>query len=413
MTINPHSVETKATIKPIQILHLTLSACFLYAITAGLRSNYGLLINAIVSHCSVSYTTVSFIIAIGQLVYGIMQPLFGIIAIKKGNRFVLMLGALLMIVGILLVPLCSASLPLLASLGILLPAGTGAISFGIIMGTITPSMGEQKAAAISGLVSASSGIGSTALSPLIQTLLSAVGLPGTMGALALPILLIIPISHFMSKGPMIATIHSEEKNVNISSMIKEAASNPSYIFATLGFFTCGFHMAIIETHVYSEFISYGIAENTAAVAFSCYGIATMIGCIISGFASAKIQMKWVLTFLYGFRAVFIIGFLLIPKNTVTAFGFAVLLGLSSASTVTPTSGIVNKLFGAAKLATLFGLCFLSHQIGSFLSAWIGGLCVDATNSYTLIWVADIVLCFIAALLCAKIKEDQIVSPQMQ
>lgn len=391
-------------VSAIQIIYLTATACLLYGMSAGLRSNYGILIGAISQNSGINYSSVSFILAVGQLVFGLMQPVFGIVALKKSNRLVLVMGLLVMAIGSVLTPLSKEPLPLFLSLGIVLPAGTGAISFGVIMGTITPKLGRERAAAVSGIVSASSGIGSTILSPIIQYALMQWGLWLTMLVLSIPMLLLIPLSIHISSGGTDHWATSPEDEIHVLTMIKEAFQNPSYVLITIGFFTCGFHMAIIETHMYSQFVSYGASEQTAALAFSVYGLATMLGCVVSGVVSAKVKMKWVLSFLYGFRVVIIGVFLLLPKTIPTIFGVAVLLGMISAATVTPTSGITEKLFGPGKLATLFGICFLAHQMGSFLSAWLGGFCLEVTDGYTLIWIADIVLCMCACAICTRIVE---------
>lgn len=389
----------------VRIMYTTVTACLLYAVSAGLRSNYGILIGAISENSGIHYSAASFILAIGQLVFGVMQPVFGIVALKKSNRLVLVMGLLLMAMGSALTPLSKGQLSLLLSLGLALPAGTGAISFGIIMGTITPKLGRQKAAAVSGIVSASSGIGSMILSPIIQRVLMQWGLGTTMLVLAIPMLVLIPLSIPISSGGKGGPGASAEDEIHVLEMIKEALQNPSYVLITIGFFTCGFHMAIIETHLYSQFVSYGASERTAALAFAIYGLATMLGCIVSGMVSTKVKMKWVLSFLYGFRVVLIGAFLLLPKTITTIFCFAVLLGVSSAATVTPTSGITEKLFGPAKLATLFGICFLVHQMGSFFSAWLGGVCVEVTGGYTMIWMADLLLCVFACVICTRITES--------
>lgn len=144
-------------------------------------------------------------------------------------------------------------------------------------------------------------------------------------------------------------------------------------------------MAIIETNLFSQIVALGIAENVAALCFSVYGIATVAGSLISGFFCSKVRMKWVVGSLYGSRAIWILAFLLLPKTIPTVIAFAILLGLTGAATVTPTSGIVGKLFGSENIATLFGIVFVAHQLGSFFSTWLGGLCLEATGGYTLIW----------------------------
>ena len=384
---------------------MALGACLLYAVSTGLRNNYGILLDPVIISSGLDYASVSFVIAVGQLVFGIMQPVFGIIALKRSNRFVLMIGASLMATGMLLIPYCDSIITLMLAFGIILPAGTGAISFGIIMGTITPALGERKAATVSGLVNASTGIGSSIFAPLLRTLLASVGFARTALILSIPILLLLPISWFISSASSTASgNHINEEKEGIPEMFKNALKNRTYLLLMTGFFVCGFHMAIIQTHLFSQFIRSGISDSFAAYAFSIYGIAMMLGAILSGIVVARIKMRTVLAFLYGSRAVLVLLFLLLPTTPTVALLFAIGLGLTSASTVTPTSGLVSRTFGSAKLGTLFGFVFFSHQVGSFISAWIGGVAVAAAGGYTLIWVLDIFVCVIASVASYAIRE---------
>ena len=172
----------------------------------------------------------------------------------------------------------------------------------------------------------------------------------------------------------------------------------------IGFFTCGVHMAIIETHLFSQFVSYGIPEETAAYAFSLYGIAVILGSAAVGILDGRFPMKNVLGSLYASRIVIVLMLLILPKTAPAMFFVAILLGFTAASTVPPTSGLVGKLFGARKMATLFGVTFVSHQIGSFFSSWLGGICIQATNGYSLIWIVSIFLSGIAAAASFSVKE---------
>ena len=165
-------------------------------------------------------------------------------------------------------------------------------------------------------------------------------------------------------------------------------------------------MAIIETHLYTQITTYGFPGQAAAYAFSAYGAATLTGCVISGWLCARFPMKNVLGCLYASRVVMVLAFLALPKSLGTVYGFAVLLGLTGNATVPPTSGLTERLFGAAKLAALFGVVFLSHQIGSFLSAWLGGVCLSAAGGYTAIWLADAGLSAVAAVVSWLIRPEQ-------
>ena len=391
----------------ITIFFLAFTGCLIYAVSAGIRANYGLMLSAISENSGISYSSVSFVLAVAQLMFGITQPIFGIVALKKSNPFVLVLGALMIVTGLLMIPLCKTVWQLLIFLGILLPSGTGALSFGIIMGAITPVLGERKAATVSGFVSASSGLGNIVLSPILQGIISSSGLWGAMIFLSVPTLIILPVTLLMAKSTgkaMTASDQPSEKGESMLAMFSETLSNKSYQFILIGFFTCGFHMAIIETHLFTQITTYGFSEQIAAYAFSIYGIATVLGSVVSGVLGSKYKMKWVLGSLYGARTVIILLFFLLPKTILVTYTFISLLGFTGSSTVPPTAGLISRLFGATKLAVLLGFAFIFHQSGSFFSACLGGVSVSATGGYTLIWSASAVLSVLAAAVSFSIKE---------
>lgn len=386
---------------------IIIGACLLYAVSAGLRGVYGIMLGQISEATGISYASVSFAIAVGQLAFGLAQPAFGVIALKKSNSFVLAIGCILMAIGIAMIPFCTAEWMLMLFLGILLPVGTGAVSFGIIMSAVTPKLGEKWAATASGFINASSGVGSIVFSPLIQSLFSSVGLQATMLALGFLAVGMLPVALFVSSTKdRKHTADDGRKTTSVGLLLKGAIRNRSYLFLMIGFFTCGFHMAIIETHLYSQIQSYGLTDSLAALAFSIYGFASVSGSLMSGFLSSRFPMKYVVGSLYGSRAVMVVAFFLAPKTVTVIFAFVILLGLTGAATVVPTAGLVGKLFGSANLGTLFGVVFLCHQFGSFFSAWLGGVSVEATGTYLLIWSVSAVLSLCAMIVSCCIAEPK-------
>lgn len=393
----------KHNTKTQNLFFLISAACLMYAVSAGLRNVYGILLHAISAKTGISYSSVSFSIAVAQLVFGIAQPIFGILAMKRSNRFVLILGSLFMTVGLFSIPLCKSAKALLFFLGICFPTGSGAVSFGMIMGALTPKLGEAKASFASGLVNASSGIGSTIFSPLTQSLLNIGGLRVTLTCFSILTCFLIPFAFLISgNSGGHAAVKKERKTV---LLLRDAFHDKNYLFLMIGFFTCGFHMAIIETHLYSQLLSYGIAASAVSLAFSLYGIASILGSLLSGALCTRFSMNHVVGVFYGSRVLWILFFFLLPKTLVTSILFCVLLGLTGSATVTPTSGLVGKLFGAENLPTLFGIVFLSHQTGSFFSTWLGGKCLKITGQYTLIWGVSAVLSLFAMVVSWKIKYD--------
>lgn len=175
------------------IIPLVIGACLLFGLSLGIRMNYGILLDAYVDHAGLPYDKISLVIAIGELVYGITQPLFGIVAIKRSNGFVLKIGLLLLAAGFIFSVFIRSVLLLTVTLGVFLSAGTGAVCFGIVMGAISPFIPTDKAAIVSGAVNASSGIGSSLMSPLMEGLVSALGLTRAMLALSLPAFILLPV----------------------------------------------------------------------------------------------------------------------------------------------------------------------------------------------------------------------------
>ena len=184
-----------------RVMLLTLAGCFLYSMSSGIRNSYGIMLNAIVSNSGISFTSVSFVLAVGQLVYGAVQPLFGILAAKKGNMYALVSGIVLIISGMLLTPLCKSILSLLICLGIVLPACTGAVSYGVIMGAVTPKIPPTAFPIVSGLVNASNGIGVTIMAPIVNSLITAGGLMYGMVKLSVSATLLLPVSILIGRKP--------------------------------------------------------------------------------------------------------------------------------------------------------------------------------------------------------------------
>lgn len=384
----------------LSVFLVVLAVCLVYALGGGIRSNYGLMRGAIAASSGVDYAGISFVLAAAQLAFGIMQPVFGAVALKTSNVFVLLCGAAMAVVGLVLTPLCHGSWTLLLCFGILMPAGLGAFSFGLIMGAVTPLLGEKKASAVSGIINASSGLGSILLALVLRGVLDSFGLWGAIIALCLPMLCLMPVLLLLRKAD---ARQAESTPPLLRPLLKDAFRDRSYRLLSLAFFTCGFHMAIIETHLYTQFTSYGFTEQSVTYAFSIYGVATMAGSVVSGYLGSRFPMKTVLGGFYASRTLWIVGFLLLPKSPVTMYLFAILLGFTGMATVPPTSGLIGRQFGPAALGTLFGVAFLCHQVGSFVSAWIGGLTVTATGGYTLIWCIDAALCILAALCAFRVE----------
>lgn len=186
-------------------------------------------------------------------------------------------------------------------------------------------------------------------------------------------------------------------------VLKDALRSCSYWYLMIGFATCGFHMSLIQNHFYSQMISYGIDRQTAAFAYTMFGIGTMAGALLCGLICSRLPLKNVLSMLYLSRAAVIaVFFFLLPKNLPAVMLFAIVLGLCGDATVTPTSEIISRKFGPARMAFLFGTVFVCHQTGAFFSTWLTGILLRITGSYLWVWILDSVLCILAAAVSFRI-----------
>jgi predicted MFS family arabinose efflux permease len=391
------------------VIAFGLIACILYGVGAGLRSDIGILVSPLATHCGLEYDDVSLCVAIMQLVFGGAQPVFGIIASKKSNRFVLLTGVGFLGLSMVGMIFSQSFVMLLLSLSVLFGLGAGALAFGLVLSSAIRFVGQENAMMISGMLNAAAGMVGFILSPVLQGLLDAGGLTVTLSAMMGIAALLIPVIFVVTSRDKTSDklIREESAHTGVADLFREAFHNPTYRLLLAGFSTCGFHMVIIESHLFSQFVLYGISEQSASWAFSVYGIATIAGALLSGFLCTKLPKGKLLGFYYGFRAVWVLVYVwLMPKTMFTAVLFSVGLGLSGDATVSPTSGLVSEQFSVKKVATLIGVLFFTHQIGAFFSAWLGGVLRQALGGYTAVWMIDVVLCAFACLMSLRIKANK-------
>lgn len=394
------------------ILLIAMAGAVMYGVSAGLRGDIGILLMPIVNHSGQSYGTVSFVIAIMQLAFGATQPFFGWLALQRSNRFVLTLGIVCFMSGLALIPLATSLPMLILAMGVLLGAGTGAVSFGIIFSALMQVTNRQGAMMISGILNASAGMGSTFFAPVIENFLVSGGLEYTVYMLCIPFIMVLGVVFWVTRGQhsnQTETVSKEDNvNTDFSHMFREAFKNRNYWLLIGGFSTCGFHMVIIEAHLFSQYVSYGITREMAAWAFAVYGIATIAGALLSGLLSNYCDRGKLLGFYYGFRGIWVLLYLFVmPKTFVTAVLFSFGLGMTGDATVSPTSGLMQQIFHWKWIATLLGFLFLCHQIGAFLSAWIGGIFVDTTGTYMVVWCLDVVVCLFASAVSFMIRDESL------
>ena len=388
----------------------TLMASAILMITMGTRQSMGLYVGPLNTDTGLGIVSISLAMAIGQFVWGAVQPIAGAFADKYGPRPVLFYGLLILVVGTAVTPFVNSQMGLILTMGLLTAIGSGACSFSVLLGAAAQRMPATSRGTASGIINAGGSFGQFVFAPIIGKLIQWVGWMGTMWSMAAVALLAIPLlnkltndTHAPSKAP--------DPEGGLKRAVSDAMRNPSYLLLHLGFFTCGFHIAFLVTHLPTEVGLCGLSPTVASWSLALIGLANIVGSLLAGSCVNLYRSKYVLAFMYGSRAVLIALYLVAPKTEWTFYAFAVGLCLTCMATVPPTASLVCKLFGIRYLATLFGLTLLSHQIGGFLGAYMGGLVFEANNDYQWMWWADIGLSALAALINLPIKEAPIVKMQ--
>ncbi len=403
---------------------LILVASAIMMITMGARLTSGLFLSPLNTATGLGVATISFVMAMAQLMWGAAQPVFGAVADKYGPGRVIALGGLMLAAGTALTPFMRSEWALLLTMGFLSAAGAGAGSFSILIGATAQRLPAERRAFASGFINAGGSFGQFVFAPLMGAIIAGAGWIWAMLTMAAATLLTIPLAWpLRGRKAAAASVTTSAATptaaapaasqpaapaISLGHQLRQAMRDRSYICLHLGFFTCGFHIAFLVTHLPGEVAMCGLPASVSATALALIGLFNIAGSLGAGMLASRYRMKSLLFWIYASRAVLVGLFLLAPKTAWTFYLFAAALGATWLATVPPTAGLVGKLFGVRYLATLFGMTLLSHQIGGFFGAWLGGLAVVHTGDYSWMWYADMALALAAALVNLPIREAAVV-----
>lgn len=366
----------------------------------------GLFMSPLNTSTGLGIVTVSFAMAVAQLVWGVAQPLFGMLADRVGSFKVILIGTLLLALGLAMTPYMHSGFGLIFAIGIVTAAGAGAGSFSILIGAAAQRLPANSRSLASGFINAGGSMGQFIFAPVTQALISSFNWVIAMLVLAVTslgsILLALPLREKRSVAEHPAA--QQPDGMTLGEQLRISFKDRSYLCLHAGFFTCGFHIAFLVTHLPTEVGLCSLPASVGATSLAIIGLANVIGSIAAGWLGQTRRMKMILSWMYASRAVAIAIYLASPKTELTFYVFAAVLGFTWLATVPPTAGLVGKLFGPRYLATLFGLTLLSHQIGGFFGAWLGGIALAQSGSYEWMWYADIALAAAAALVNLPIRE---------
>ncbi|MBW3698271.1 MFS transporter [Vibrio sp. T187] len=379
-------------------------------ISLGIRQSFGIFMMPISEHFGTGREFFSFAIALQNLLFGVFQPFVGMAADKWGARKIIITGAIAYGLGLLLTSLTTESSVLYFSLGALIGLGLSATSYVIVLGAVAKVVPAEHAAKAFGLTTAAGSFGMFAVIPGAQFMLNEFDWQSAWQVFAVLCCLMIAFALFM-RAPKPSTSNKATQQTQDTQTLKEALreafSHKGYWLIHAGFFVCGFHVMFIATHLPSYLADKNLPASSAAMALAYVGIFNIFGSYFWGVMGDKYSKRHVMSALYFVRTAVIAAFVTLPVTGSTAALFGGAIGFCWLGTVPLTSGLVRQIFGARYLSTLYGLVFFTHQVGSFLGAWVGGRIYDYYGSYEPIWWSTVVLAFIAALIHFPINDKPV------
>jgi MFS family permease len=378
-------------------------AAFIVTLAMGVRQSFGLFLPQMSVDIGISRSDFGLAMALQNLLFGLVQPFVGALADKHGAGRVVVAGALLYALGLIGAAFATDAIGLHISFGIFIGMAQSATTFVVVLGAVGRVVSAEKRSSAFGIVTAGGSLGQFLVVPLASMLLGDVGYQQTLwimaGLVALCGLLAIGVAGRSDGG---TTLALEEQSAR--EALREAAVHRGYWLLNAGFFVCGFHIAFIATHLPAYLDDKGLGIDIGAQVLALVGLFNILGSYVFGRAGDVLRQKYVLSALYTARSIVIALFLFLPLTHASALVFAGAMGFLWLGTVPLTSGIVGRIFGVRYLSMLYGIVFLSHQIGSFFGAWMAGLIFDWAGSYDIAWGFAIALGLFAGLVHLPIAD---------
>jgi MFS family permease len=384
---------------------IVAGGCLISLMSFGPRSSLGFFLTPMSLANHWGRDVFAFALALQNLLWGIGQPVAGIVADRFGTVRVLVVGTLMFAAGLLLMAHAGSAPVLDISAGVLIGFGLSGTSFMIVLATFGKLLPPQWRSLAFGLGTAAASFGQFVYSPLSVALMDTFGWQQTLMIFAVSMLAVLPLSLLLATPPGAS---GKEDAQSLRHALSEAFAHRSYVMLVLGFFTCGFQLAFITVHLPSYLVDRGLSATVGGWTLATIGLFNTIGSITYGWLSDRLPKRYLLSFNYLVRAVAILAFISFPVTAVSAIAFGVVMGLVWLSVVPPTNGIIAVMFGTRWLGTLAGFAFFSHQIGGFLGAWLGGVVFDRFGSYGPVWWLSILLGLFSALINLPIVEKPVV-----
>jgi predicted MFS family arabinose efflux permease len=401
--MNPAS--TPARLSMTQVL---VCGALIVTLSMGIRHGFGLWLQPITMDRGWSRETFAFALAVQNLAWGLAGPLAGMWADRFGAFRVLVVGSVLYALGLAVMASATSGAGFLGGTGLLLGMAQAGTTYAVIYGVIARNVSAEKRSWAMGVTAAAGSFGQFLMVPVENWLIAGTGWQNALFVLSLAALLIIPLAFGLKEPPRAAAPGVQQ---SVGAALKEAFAYRSFLLLMAGYFVCGFQVVFIGVHLPSYLKDGGLSPQVATVALALIGLFNVFGTYAAGSLGQRLAKRHILAAIYLMRAVAIVLFITLPLTPMSVYVFSAVMGLLWLSTVPPTNAIVAQIFGVQYMSMLGGFVFLSHQVGSFMGVWLGGLLYDRTGSYDVVWWIAIALGVFAALVNLPVRETAILRAQ--
>lgn len=392
----------------LTVQQVLLCGALVVTLSMGIRHGFGFWLQPIVTERGWTRETFSFAMAVQNLAWGIAGPAAGMVADRFGAWKVLIAGGLLYALGLLLMAVTSHPLSFTLSAGVLIGIAQSGSTYAVIYGVLGRTVAPEKRSWAFGVAAAAGSFGQFVMIPVETWLIGHLGWQGALYLLAGAALLILPLALGVRERRVAGAAAGHQ---SIGQALREAFGYRSFQLLMLGYFVCGFQVVFIGVHLPSYLRDHGLGLGVSTGALMLIGLFNIFGTYAAGMLGQRFPKRYLLSAIYGLRAVAIVIFISVPLTPLSVYVFAAVIGFLWLSTVPPTNAVVAQIFGAQHLSMLGGFVFFSHQIGSFLGVWLGGRLYDATASYDVVWWLAVALGVMAMLANLPVREAPILRAQ--
>ena len=394
----------------LTIGRVLLCGAIVLTLSMGIRHGFGLWLQPMTMDRGWTREAFAFAMAIQNLAWGLAAPLAGGLADRYGAARVLMVATIAYAAGLAGMAFSTTGVGLVLSAGLMIGVAQAGSTYAVIYGIIGRNLPAERRSWAMGVAGSAGSFGQFLMVPVENALIGNLGWQGALWALAVLVLLILPMALLLRESTAVTRSAGGGSDQSVRAALREAFSNRSFQLVTAGYFVCGFQLIFIGLHLPSYLKDQGMSPGVATTALAIVGLFNVVGTYAAGTLGQRLPKRYILSAIYGLRSLVIALFLAAPLTPWSVYLFAAAMGLLWLSTVPPTTAVIAQIFGVKYMSMLSGFAFLSHQVGSFLGAWLGGRLYVALGNYDWVWGLSIALGIFAALVNLPVREVPLMRP---